>query len=73
MKLKTVALCLKLLTCLIVQRSFGNILQFWGEARTSSFIKRIYLFEKKKNAHIMLSSACPVLGKNPHGKKPPRP
>ena len=26
MKFKTVILCLKLLTCLIVQRSFGNIL-----------------------------------------------
>ena len=25
MKFKTVVLCLKLLTCLIVQRSFGNI------------------------------------------------
>ena len=48
MKFKTVVLCLKLLTCLIVQRSFGNILYDYVQKYNTLPTETLRTYEKLK-------------------------
>ena len=48
MKFKTVVLCLKLLTCLIVQRSFGNILYNYVQKYNTLPTETLRKYEKLK-------------------------
>ena len=48
MKFKTVVLCLKLLTCLIVQRSFGNILYDYVQKYNTFKTDTLRKYEKLK-------------------------
>ena len=48
MKFKTVVLCLKLLTCLIVQRSFGNILYDYVQKYNTLPTETLRKYEKLK-------------------------
>ena len=48
MKFKTLVLCLKLLTCLIVQRSFGNILYDYVQKYNTLPTETLRKYEKLK-------------------------
>ena len=48
MKFKTVVLCLKLLTCLIAQRSFGNILYNYVQKYNTLPTETLRKYEKLK-------------------------
>ena len=48
MKFKTVVLCLKLLTCLIVQRSFGSILYDYVQKYNTLKMDTLRKYEKLK-------------------------
>ena len=48
MKFKTVVLCLKLLTCLIAQRSFGNILYNYVQKYNTLPTETLRTYEKLK-------------------------
>ena len=48
MKFKTVVLCLKLLTCLIVQRSFGNILYDYVQKYNTLSTETLRKYKKLK-------------------------